>query len=202
MPASGLLCWVYRLGDEIRVSPIVYEKSYLIGATQRDAVLPVTVDPHDLGSVGWVAGGGARRDERAVEADQTYPIRINGVRCMVLPDADELDGYGATMRPLQVVNDLLAQAGAAVRLFVAYPGGNEGLAVLVDPRVPAAMRASGRFDVRDLRCWPATTREHRRDRPLRCCLAGASRVARTPHESTGSHPVQPQREGLVAMAAR
>jgi hypothetical protein len=56
----------------------------------------------------------------------------------------------ATTRPLGVVNKLLAQAGATVRLFTLYTGGSQGLAYLVDPRVVHALRMSGLYDRREL----------------------------------------------------
>lgn len=58
--------------------------------------------------------------------------------------------YEATVRPLAVVNALLAQAGAVVRVFTLYTGGSQGLAYLMDPRVAQAMRLSGLYDRREL----------------------------------------------------
>ena len=59
-------------------------------------------------------------------------------------------GIYATVRPLAVVNDLLAQTGANVRAFTLYAGGNEGLALLLDPRIPAVMARSGLFGEDDM----------------------------------------------------
>jgi hypothetical protein len=82
-----------------------------------------------------------------------YVIEINGRRCLVW-EPDDWEGYRAwyyaTVRPLAVVNDLLADAGATVRVFTLYTGGNEGIALLLDPQVPAAMIDSGLFNQRDL----------------------------------------------------
>lgn len=47
------------------------------------------------------------------------------------------------------VNELLAAAGSAKRMFTLYTGGNEGLAYLLDPDVVAAVRASGLIDGRE-----------------------------------------------------
>jgi hypothetical protein len=44
-----------------------------------------------------------------------------------------------------MVNELLAEAGAKVRVFTLCTGGNEGVAFLLDPEVPAAMARSGLF---------------------------------------------------------
>jgi hypothetical protein len=86
---------------------------------------------------------------RADDPDLDYVVEINGIRCTVwaqeeweepLPPWEE-----ATLRPLAVVNALLEQAHSSVRVFTLYAGGNDGWALLLDPRVPAAMRASGLF---------------------------------------------------------
>ena len=58
--------------------------------------------------------------------------------------------HEATVRPLAVVNALLAQVGAAARVFTLYTGGSQGLAYLMDPRVAQAMRLSGLYDRREL----------------------------------------------------
>ena len=54
------------------------------------------------------------------------------------------------VRPLAVVNDLLAETGTDVRAFTLSAGGNEGLALLLDPRVPGAMARSGLFGEDDM----------------------------------------------------
>ncbi|MEV0129240.1 hypothetical protein AB0H83_12385 [Dactylosporangium sp. NPDC050688] len=84
---------------------------------------------------------------RTVSADEdSYVVDINGRRCLVL-DADDwrynAPWFEATVRPLAVVNDLLAAAGTPVRVFTLYTGGNEGKALLLDPAVVDAVRASG-----------------------------------------------------------
>lgn len=49
----------------------------------------------------------------------------------------------ATVRPLAALNALLANAGAVERFFTLYAGGNEGLALLIDPAVVAELVHSG-----------------------------------------------------------
>ncbi|WP_328669802.1 hypothetical protein [Streptomyces sp. NBC_00328] len=78
-----------------------------------------------------------------------YTVSINGIRCVVLRPADWESGSPwalATVRPLTVVNQLLAAAGrSALRAHTLYTGGNDGLVLLMDPRAAEAMRASGLF---------------------------------------------------------
>ena len=56
----------------------------------------------------------------------------------------------ATVRPLSLVNSLLAQAGATTRVYTLYTGGPQGLAYLLDPRIVYALRMSGLYDRREL----------------------------------------------------
>jgi hypothetical protein len=80
--------------------------------------------------------------------EEAYVIAINGRRCRILGSGDSDyngDWYNATVRPLAMVNELLAEAGATVRVFTLFTGGNEGQALLLDARVPAAMARSGQF---------------------------------------------------------
>jgi len=80
----------------------------------------------------------------------TYVVAIDGV-VVRLYDASsweskvesELPWYASTMKPLAVVNGLLKAAGAKERCFVLYPGGNEGVVLLIDPRIVAAVQAAG-----------------------------------------------------------
>jgi hypothetical protein len=84
------------------------------------------------------------RPRRVEEGD--YVVAINGRRCRVLGPDDWRIGrpdYAATMRPLSVLNDLLAEAGSELRWFVLYPGTNFGLALLLDPAVVDAVAATG-----------------------------------------------------------
>ncbi|MFE2580110.1 hypothetical protein [Streptomyces sp. NPDC059378] len=78
-----------------------------------------------------------------------YTVSINGIRCVVLRPEDWKDGDPwalSTVRPLAVVNQLLAAAGrSALRAHTLYAGGNEGLVLLMDPRAAEAMRSSGLF---------------------------------------------------------
>jgi hypothetical protein len=52
----------------------------------------------------------------------------------------------ATVRPLAVVNDLLAEAGVVPRIYTLATGGNDGVAWLLDPRIVAAITESGLFE--------------------------------------------------------
>ncbi|MFF5235529.1 hypothetical protein [Dactylosporangium sp. NPDC000521] len=85
--------------------------------------------------------------------DGGYVVEINGRRCLVL-DADDWrynsPWFEATVRPLAVVNDLLAAVGTPVRAFTLYTGGNEGRAVLLDPTVVDAVQRSGLVDDREV----------------------------------------------------
>ncbi|RAG86879.1 hypothetical protein DN069_04285 [Streptacidiphilus pinicola] len=98
---------------------------------------------------------GVRLSVESVPTDESeYAVLINGVRLTVRQDAEaaEPDPWTqATVRPLAVLNDLLAAAGASpVRAHVLYPGGNDTLLLLLDPRAVAAMRASGLFPEHEL----------------------------------------------------
>lgn len=104
--------------------------------------LPLTVETVDS------SRGSARR------ADQgDYIVMINGVRCQIW-EAAEWDHnveplwdpwLAATLRPLAVINTLLAARGSSVRAHVMNAGGNDGVAILIDPRVVAAMQLSGEY---------------------------------------------------------
>lgn len=72
-------------------------------------------------------------------------VVVNDLSCGAYATAFE-----ATVRPLAVVNALLAQVGAVARVFTLYTGGSQGLAYLLDPRVAQAMRLSGIYDRREL----------------------------------------------------
>ncbi|BEL01944.1 hypothetical protein Q0Z83_001350 [Actinoplanes sichuanensis] len=75
-----------------------------------------------------------------------YVIAINGRRCVVWTPADWAAGnpwYVSTVRPLAVINDLLAEAGAVSRIYTLYPGSNQGEAWLIDPRIVDVIADSG-----------------------------------------------------------
>ncbi|MEU4478435.1 hypothetical protein AB0F68_10285 [Micromonospora sp. NPDC023966] len=77
-----------------------------------------------------------------------YVIRINGRTCVVWTPRDWVANSPwavATVRPLAVLNDLLAKAGAVPRLYTLQTGGNDGVAWLLDPRIVAAITGSGLF---------------------------------------------------------
>ncbi|MGW2780268.1 hypothetical protein ACWC3X_03295 [Streptomyces populi] len=78
-----------------------------------------------------------------------YTVSINGTRCVVLRDEDWESGSpwaSATVRPLAVVNRLLAAAGrSTLRAHTLCTGGNDGLVLLMDPRAVEAMRVSSLF---------------------------------------------------------
>jgi len=81
-----------------------------------------------------------------------YVVAINGRPCTVWTPrdwADDTAWEAATVRPLAVVNDLLAEAGAVPRLFTLYAGVNEGIAWLLDPRIVAAVAGSGLLPERE-----------------------------------------------------
>ncbi|MFG2045364.1 hypothetical protein [Dactylosporangium sp. NPDC048998] len=78
-----------------------------------------------------------------------YVVDINGRRCPVLGADDwryNSPWFEATVRPLAVVNDLLAAAGTPVRVFTLYTGENGGRVLLLDPAVVDAVRRSGLVD--------------------------------------------------------
>ncbi len=88
---------------------------------------------------------------RVEEGD--YVVAINGRRCIVWTPQDWAQQRAwatATVRPLAVINDLLAEAGATSRLFTLYAGGNEGIAWLLDPRIVAAIADSGLLEDREV----------------------------------------------------
>ena len=76
-----------------------------------------------------------------------YVLSVNGIGCTIWNADDWSEGNTweqATVRPLAVVNQLLASAGTSrVRAHTLYAGGNEGIVLLMDPRAAEAMRASG-----------------------------------------------------------
>lgn len=91
--------------------------------------------------------------------EASYLIGINGVICVILTEEEDASPYAwylAAVCPLMVVNDLLGRAGSAVRMFTHNAGENDGFALLLDPRIPAAMRASGLFKDCDIPVSPGT----------------------------------------------
>jgi hypothetical protein len=75
-----------------------------------------------------------------------YVVAINGRRCVVWTPADwaaQRAWETATVRPLAVINDLLAEAGAVPRLFTLNAGVNDGIVWLLDPRIVGAVAGSG-----------------------------------------------------------
>lgn len=87
---------------------------------------------------------------RARTGRKTSQNRCRGLQ----PVAERSAWEEATVRPLVVVNALLEQAHSSVRVFTLYAGGNDGWALLMDPRVPAAMRVSGLFPDREVPSLP------------------------------------------------
>jgi hypothetical protein len=82
-----------------------------------------------------------------------YVVDINGRRCLVLDAGDwhgNLPWLLATVRPFAVVNGLLVEAGAPVRVHTLRAGGNDGLALLLDPAIVEVVRGSGLIYDRDL----------------------------------------------------
>ncbi|MGI5170343.1 hypothetical protein ACQEU3_38925 [Spirillospora sp. CA-253888] len=98
-------------------------------------------------------------DPYQAEGDD-YVLEINGHRCPIWTEREmgRRDLWGvATARPVTVINTLLAVSGTPVRAYLLHEGGNEGMLLLLPPGVPAAMRASGLFQERDVPALP--TRE-------------------------------------------
>ncbi len=75
-----------------------------------------------------------------------YVVAINGRRCVVWRPEDwaaQRPWEVSVVRPLAVVNDLLAEAGATKRLFTLRAGSDDAIAWLLDPRIVAAVADSG-----------------------------------------------------------
>lgn len=51
--------------------------------------------------------------------------------------------YASTIKPLATLNRSLSSAGAVVRFFVLYPGGNDSVVLLIDPRVVELLKENG-----------------------------------------------------------
>ena len=104
--------------------------------------LPLTVETVDS----------SRLSER-LGNEGDYILMINGIRCQIWEGAEwDYDAEPpwnpwlvATLRPLAVINTLLAACGSTVRAHVMNAGGNDGVAILIDPRVVEAMRHSGEY---------------------------------------------------------
>jgi hypothetical protein len=86
--------------------------------------------------------------------DEGYVVVINGIEAaahrgevsFAEPETEEDSAwYTATVRPLEVLNHLLKEAGAVVRFHTLYTGGNDGCALLIDPAIPKAMRTAGKL---------------------------------------------------------
>jgi hypothetical protein len=86
-----------------------------------------------------------------------YIVAINGRRCVVWRAQDWAAHRAwlvSVVRPLAVVNDLLAEAGETKRLFTLNAGGNDGFAWLLDPPIVAAVADSGLVRVRSVPALP------------------------------------------------
>lgn len=90
-------------------------------------------------------------DRRFDQGD--YILMINGVRCQIWQRAewdDDAEPYwnpwlATTLRPLAVINTLLADTGSTIRAHVMNAGGNDGVVILIDPAIVEAMRECGRY---------------------------------------------------------
>jgi hypothetical protein len=83
--------------------------------------------------------------------DGDYVVNINGRRCVVWTPEDWAANRAwktATVRPLAVVNDLLAEVGAVPRLFTLRAGSDDAVAWLLDPRFVAAIADGGLLEER------------------------------------------------------
>jgi hypothetical protein len=81
-----------------------------------------------------------------------YVVKINGRTCVVWTPRDWVANSPwavSTVRPLAVLNDLLAEAGAVPRFYTLQTGGNDGVAWLLEPRIVAAITESGLFGEND-----------------------------------------------------
>lgn len=104
--------------------------------------LPLTVETIDSSSLS---------ERRTDEGD--YVLMINGVRCQIWEGAEwDYDAEPpwdpwlvATLRPLVVINALLAASCSTVRAHVMNAGGNDAVVILIDPNVVEAMRHSGEY---------------------------------------------------------
>lgn len=82
-------------------------------------------------------------------ATGTYAVSINGEDVLLWDRSSSTvateveDRFAATVRPLAVVNRLLAQAGAVERFFTLYAGGHGGIVLLIDPAVVAELVGGG-----------------------------------------------------------
>jgi len=93
------------------------------------------------------------RGEERLPHQGDYILMINGVRCQIWQGAEWDDDaeppwnpwLAATLRPLAVVNTLLADAGSAIRAHVMNAGGNDGVVILIDPAIVEAMRECGQY---------------------------------------------------------
>ncbi|MEU8820818.1 hypothetical protein [Actinoplanes sp. NPDC048796] len=107
------------------------------GVVRELAVLAPAVRPH---------GVDLRLEDvslpMADDTDREYVVAISERPCVVWrPEDVRTDRHRelATIRPLAIINDLLAEAGAVPRLFTLYAGVNEGIAWLLDPQIVAAV---------------------------------------------------------------
>ena len=104
--------------------------------------LPLTVETVDS----------SRLSERLAD-EGDYVLMLNGFRCQVWKGSEwDYDAeppwdpwLAATLRPLAVINALLAACDSKVRAHVMNAGGNDGVAILIDPRVVAAMQQCGEY---------------------------------------------------------
>lgn len=106
--------------------------------------LPLTVETVDSAGLSGLGVGDPVGD---------YIVTINGVRCRIWSGAEwDCDAeppwdpwLAATLRPLSVINGLLAACGSNVRAHTMNAGGNDGVVILIDPTVVSAMQQSGDY---------------------------------------------------------
>ena len=91
------------------------------------------------------------------ESSRGYAIRINGIDVELyrfdpnepnLPLADD-PWMDCTLKPLAVVNRLLAEQHAAERVVVVTPGGNDGTAFLLPLDAIAVLASASVLDAQD-----------------------------------------------------
>ncbi|GIE79614.1 hypothetical protein Aph02nite_55640 [Actinoplanes philippinensis] len=130
--------WFFVDGEEMAEAGVPRELRDLMPALEAHGVA------FHVDELAYPAGG--------VE-DGDYVVSINGRRCVVWTAEDWRTDQAwtvAVVRPLAVLNDLLAEARATPRLFTLYAGMNDGVVWLLDPRIVDAVADSGLVEEREI----------------------------------------------------
>ena len=83
-------------------------------------------------------------------SDDPYKVTINGTEVQVWDSDDEMMWFTAVVRPLAVLNRLLAEAGSSERIVTLYTGGNEGIGYFLPEGAAEAIHRSGLLPEREL----------------------------------------------------